>query len=215
MATRKQKPEAKKETTTDDFDFDPQGNPDDLPDTSGPIPEGWHKFHITRARLTTSSAGNPMIAFRYSLIGKDSDFEGRSVRDWITLTKTKYGFGKLMSLCQALDPDMVSVSKDPENGFDPRSQDSIDHLLLDQIFAAKIVHVDREYEDKKGKTQISKQENVEAVRGLTDEEFAQLEEDYGARPCPDLPDDAREDWPKKGEGGGGGGRSRMDDKLPF
>jgi hypothetical protein len=220
-------------TTTDDFEFDPQLNPEDLPDTSGPTPEGWHKFAITKARLTRSSGGNDMLANRYSVIGKDDPFEGRNLRDWIVYTKSRNGFGKLAALCQAVDPDMVSAGRDPENGFNHKAQASVDYHLLGQVFAARIEHEDDSYNDRNGKRVGMKRERIVEFRVLSDRELATLEADYGGEPRPPLPDDAHSDWPKKddssrgsssqgsrgsssGESSGRGRRGDFqDDEIPF
>ena len=215
MATKKNAPakeEKAKAPAGDDFEFDPQMNPEDLPDTSGPLPEGWHKFAITKARFATSSSGNRMLANRYSVIGKDDPFEGRTLRDWIVYTKSRNGFGKLASLCQAVDPEMVSASRDPENGFNHNAQDSVDYHLLGQVFAAKIEHEDDVYTDRDGRRVEKVRERIVEFRALSDRELGTLEADYGGEPRPPLPDDANEDWPaKKDDSGGGRGRGSRGD----
>lgn len=249
MATKKNAPAQGKESkeeekkapvasTGSEWEFDPQGNPDDLPDTSGPLPEGWHFFSITKARLMKSSTGNDMLANRYTVIGTGDPFEGRSLRDWIVYTKSRNGFGKLQSLCQAVDPAMVSASRDPENGFNHMAQASVDYHLLGQVFAGQIEHEDDSYKDRNGRIVDKTRERFVAFRALSERELATLEADYGGEPRPPLPDDASEDWKTKedddrggrggrgGSGGGGGGSSRGgrgsggggsrgDDGIPF
>lgn len=228
---------AKKAAPADDLDleFDPQRPVDAYPDTSGPIPEGWHSFSITRARLTKSKAGNPMQANRYTVIGKENPHEGKSLRDWIVYTKGRNGFGKLSALCQAVDPDMQSYARDPEAGFNHNDQASIDFHLLGQVFAGRIEHEFRSYIDPSGKKVEKTDERLMDVRLLSDRELATLQADYGGEPRPPLPEDARLDWDVKPDrgfgsggsaaGGGGGGRNEAsprrdpgdfhDDEIPF
>jgi len=212
--------------TTDDLDFDPQASPDSYPDTSGPPSEGWHRIMISKARLGRSKSGNPMLSLRYTVIGKDDEFEGREFRDWIVYMRSRFGFGKLSALCQAVDPQMQSVKRDPEGGFDHKSQDSIDYHLLGQVLAVRVEHESSSYVNGDG----DKVERVNAraaeFRLLSDRQLASLEADYGGNPRPDLPDDAHEDFGSrkrdKGKGYGGNGNttreersSFSDDEIPF
>jgi len=221
----KKAPASKEKTSTaSGFEFDPQMNPEDLPDTSGPIPEGWRRFCVTKARLGKSQGGNDMLSNRYTVIGRDDDYEGRHLRDWIVYTRSRNGFGKLAAFCQAIDPGMVSHSRDPENGFNHQDQDSIDYHVLGQVFQAKIEHESDSYTDRSGKRVEKVRERIVEFRAISDQGLATLEADYGGEPRPPLPDDANEDWPKKGGGfgdssGGGGGRGKRDgfsdDDIPF
>jgi len=194
--------------------FDPQANEDVFGGEFTPISNGWHQFYITQAELTTSKKGNEMIALRYTVIGEDEHAK-KHTRDWIVLTQTKFGFGKLAKLCRAIDPDMKGTGADPEDGFDPFSQKSINYHLLGQPFGGKVKQESRKWMQDDGTEETRIAERVQDFRLIDNNGLKKLEAQYGGDPTPPLPDDAHGDSYGGGYSGGVASTSGVDDDIPF
>lgn len=104
-----------------------------------PPAAGWHTFYVTEAILGDSKKGQPMITVKTEVIASDDpDSVGKKVTEWFILIDE--WFAKLSRFCMALDPDMVGAEEDPNNGFDPNDQDSINFHFVPQPFRGKISH---------------------------------------------------------------------------
>lgn len=194
-------------------EFDPSVKIDDLPDQYAPPQEGTALLMLTRCEFTKNKAGDKyMLANRLQVIEPGRD-KGKTFRDWIMLTKSRNGFGKLAEVTQAIDDTMKSIKQDPDNGFSPYDQDSINFHLLGQPFAGTIEHEEGEWNGKK-----TLNARLTKVREITKKEYDLLVEHYGTgEPRPDLPSDARSPWPsrKPEQSSGSAGASFNDDEIPF
>ena len=94
---------------------------------------------------------------------------------------------------------MASIKADPENGFDHKSQESIDYHLLGQPLGVHFEHEQNSYVSKKTGEKVERT-NARATQYklLSDAQLKELALDYGesneGQPVPPLPDDAYEDW---------------------
>ncbi len=105
------------------------------------IGAGRHLMQITKAVLKTSSAGNKMINFEFTVI--ESEFEGAKWKEWITLVKGRHCMGKLARMCIALG--IQGIDDDP-SGINPFDQESIlTHL------AGAVLDVRVEMEESQGR----------------------------------------------------------------
>lgn len=163
-------------STSDDY-----GSPRDF---SQPVAKGPHVVQVIGLAVTTSkSSGNPMLAARFVVIGPtDKDHKRYLFENYVLLQNA--GFPRLQQLVLAIDSDIVGCKQDPENGFDPRKQDSVDQLMG----APVIVVVSHHNETWQGKQQVK--ERIAKYTPVSDALYKKLAAEYGESCGPDLPADA-------------------------
>lgn len=113
------------------------------------IEAGRHTWWITKAVLTESKKKEPMLALQFTCVddGMEHEEEAPTCRDWVVLKATRYGFGKLAAICEAID--VMGCEDDPVGGLDPFDQGSIHQCLLGKFFIAEVVLEEEEYKGKK------------------------------------------------------------------
>lgn len=173
------------------MEFNPQGSKTGDYDEWGsgdftPPSEGWHILQVVECERTQSSTNREMIKLRAKVILSDDEAsEGRSVFENFILEPEF--FGKLSSLCMAVDPEMVQASacdgrfEGDDSGLDLDEQASLDYHILRQPFRARIYHKKEMYKGEKTiKAQVGKYETVRQ------EDAERLREKYGDNLVPEL-----------------------------
>lgn len=90
-----------------------------------PLTPGRYCVQLTRGELATSKSGKPCVRLRWHVVlGTEA---GTFYLETLSLTPTKFGYGRLQELCKAVG---VTGSGDDPDGFDPHRQaDWFRHLV--------------------------------------------------------------------------------------
>jgi hypothetical protein len=137
---------------------------------------GLHAAQITRAIVGESKTGKPMLSLRFSICGGKLTW-----RDFIVLEASRFGFGRLVTLCDSIG--VVGAADDP-NGLDPFDQSSVTTHLLGKVLQVETTNETTQGHDGRPFVQ---------VRSVT---FAALDSEQSIEwaETPALPEDAIEDW---------------------
>lgn len=119
---------------------------DSRKDYSKDIQDGPHICQITEAHTGFSKSGNPMLTLTYEVVDKDDPSKERDFQHWVVLTDSRYGFGVLSAIVNAIG--VVGIAVDPQ-GLDPFEQDSCDEHLVGKCLVIHVTNEEAEWNGQK------------------------------------------------------------------
>jgi len=148
------------------------------------IEEGEHIAQITKAFLTESRKGDPMIALRWTIV-EDAQ-KGLNWREYIICKKVWYGYGKLQRICRATG--IQAIDKDPA-GLNPLVSESVTRNMLGKVCIVETKNQDTEGNDGRKFTNAQSEEYSRLPREAVKLMLATYDDGE-----PPLPDDSYQDF---------------------